>query len=277
MILKITGLTDSVITLNVLGVTLHGQVSGIFNVQNDNQLTEIKMLRKVGLIKVEDMDITQTEQELPPEKTEDRPTQEEGKEEGKEEPKVEVKEEPKEEPKEEVKENPKKVKKSPGRPKGSKNKAQKKTLTQDQKVKKAEAETDKMGSDVVVATGEGFQKVKMRHSFAGEIPESEKTQASLDAIDKILKEENDEPVEDKPTIDESKLDPSEQMGRNAVVSDMGKPTQTEMKNSILPHAKETKERDPFIDREEKEDDKSKNAFLDKPDDKDDPDDSFIEV
>ena len=272
MLLKIIGLTDSVITLNVLGVTLHGKVSGTFIIKNDNQLSEVKLLRKAGLIGVEDLEATQTEQELPKQEVLAK----------KDKPKASKSSKPSKPEATKVEPEVKVAKKSlgRGRPKGSKNKSvQKKTiLTQDQKVKLAEEDTQKMGSDVIIATGNSFQKKKMRHSFAGEIPESAKTQESLDAMDKVLKEERDEEVEDKPTIDENKLDPSEQMGKMAVISDMGRPTKKEMKNSILPASADIKNRDPFIDRDDKknEKDKSEEAFIGgKPDD--DPSEAFIEV
>jgi hypothetical protein len=68
------------------------------------------------------------------------------------------------------------------------------------------------------------------------------------------------------------------MGRNAVISDMGRPKQKKMKNSIIPNADDVKDRNPFIDKDDKEDqkDNAAEAFVDKDSKDDDPSDSFIE-
>jgi hypothetical protein len=93
----------------------------------------------------------------------------------------------------------------------------------------------------------------MRTTFVGEIPDSEATRESIEAMDKLVEDEKAELegriVNINPTtIDDSELDPSEQAGRYAVISDMGEMKKVEMVNSIVPGAEESKDRDPFIDK-----------------------------
>ena len=92
----------------------------------------------------------------------------------------------------------------------------------------------------------------MRSTFAGEIPESEATRESVEAMKRLEEEEKAElegrKVDIDPTlINESKLDPSEQMGRPAIVSDMGETKKIDMVNSAIPGSDEVRNRDPFID------------------------------
>jgi hypothetical protein len=249
MKVKVTGLTESVITLNLLGVVLQGEVEGLFDISSQEQMMELEALKRSGLISLESLEETETEKELGKEtedKTEEttdkttteKPKRKRGRPKGS-----------KNKKKSEDKED--KPKRKRGRPKGSKNKPK----TEQEKASAAEAETQKMGSKVVVSTGKGEAKVAMKHSFAGEIAESSATEESLKAMEKIQEEEaaekeGREPDAPDTSIDESQLDPSEQMGRKAVVSRTGDPQAEDMKNSVLPGAEDIKNRDPFIDREE---------------------------
>lgn len=133
---------------------------------------------------------------------------------------------------------------------------------------KAEEWNKNNQSDVVENTGKGAVKGKTVNNMAGDIPDSEKTKASLKAMEQLEEEENGERTgfeeETEGFIDESELDPSEQANRPAIVSDMGKPQQIEMKNSIVEGADDIKKKDPFIDREAQEtaEDDMDNIFLD---------------
>jgi len=258
MRIKITGKTDSIITLNTLKSILQGKVSGLYDITTPAQENEIKILQRSNLIMVDDLEQTPTEKELP------------------------IISQPKniEKPEETVETELEKLhggkRMKSGRPKGSKNKKTVLPQSAQKKAKEAEAITQEMGSETVISTGGENKRVRMKRSFAGEIAESEQTQESLKAMEKITAEENGEEVEDKPTIDEEKLDPSEQVGRNAVISDMGKPTAQKMKNSILPEADKIKDKDPFIDRNNGGDDTA-DSFIDMPASSNDPSDAFIDA
>jgi len=121
------------------------------------------------------------------------------------------------------------------------------------KVKKAEARTQEMNSKVTIGMGDQNKRGKMTRSAAGDILESEHTKASLNAMKKLQEEEDNDEADfvEKIDVDESKLPPSEQMGRKAVVGAGGTESQIEMKNSAVAGADKAKEVDPFIDREEK--------------------------
>ena len=240
MNVKVIGITESVITLNELGVILHGKVDGIFNIETKEQKNELDSLEKASLITVEEI-LVKKITKITTEKSDivEPPV----------EPIIEDIVEPVVEDTEKL---TKPKPKSKGRPKGAKNK---KKEPEQNLAAAAEAETQKMGSDVVVATGDGtMHKVAMRNTFAGNLPESEATEESLKALDKLNEieqaemEEREPEVSDQSTINEDQLDPSEQMGRKAVISDAGTPLKTDMKNSIVPGADEARGRDPFIDK-----------------------------
>jgi len=262
MRIKITGKTDSVITCNTLKTILQGKTSGLYDITTPAQENEINVLQRCGLIIVENLDPKPKNKSPQSEDIENSPqigTQ------------ATVQNNEKQETTQNTTKMPEvKSKKSGGRPKGAKNK---KTLLQEKKVREAEAKTQEMGAEVIVSTGSENKKVRMRHSFTGEIAESAQTQASLEAMEKLAAEEKGEKVEGKP-LNEEKLDPSEQMGRNAVISQNGQPTAQKMQNSIVPEAQTIKNPDPFIDREKKTED-TNNAFIDN-DILSDESDAFIE-
>ena len=259
MNVKVIGITESVITLNELGVILHGKVDGIFNIETKEQKNELDSLEKASLITVEEI-LVKKITKITTEKSDIVEPPVEPIIEDIVEPVVEdteklTKPKPKSKGRPKGAKNKKKSKskpKSKGRPKGAKNK---KKEPEQNLAAAAEAETQKMGSDVVVATGDGtMHKVAMRNTFAGNLPESEATEESLKALDKLNEieqaemEEREPEVSDQSTINEDQLDPSEQMGRKAVISDAGTPLKTDMKNSIVPGADEARGRDPFIDK-----------------------------
>ena len=239
MRVKVIGKTDTVIMLNLMGIVLQGRVEGIFDVQGP-QNAELMVLKKAGLIDIIRLDVPDV-------------------------PVVPVV--PKAETPEPVVEpvvEPRVKKGKAGRPKGSKNKSKNKPKnkpktpktatpkTSAQKAADAEAETQKVGAEVIISNGKETKRVKMRSTFASEIPESEATRKSIEAMEK-LEEESKADLEgrqidiDPTPIDESKLDPSEQMGRAAIISDMGETKQVGMVNSSVPGSDEVRNRDPFID------------------------------
>ena len=119
------------------------------------------------------------------------------------------------------------------------------------RVKEAEELTQQSESRVIVSTGNETIETKMTKNAEGEIPESEATKASLEAMAKLEEEENEEGEEDEdaPPVKEEDLPPEEQMGREAVVMDQGSDKKVDMVNTAVPNS--DKDRDPFIDREEK--------------------------
>jgi len=149
-------------------------------------------------------------------------------------------------------ENPEAGKGSVGRPKGSRNKIKKASESVVETKPSGEDKSNQMGSRVVVGTGGGVKEGNMKYSAIDDLPESEKTQASLDAMKSIEEAEKSGKSRVEQIIDESKLDASEQMGRKAVVSNHGQMNSEAMKNSILPNAQEIKDRDPFIDGNKEE-------------------------
>lgn len=224
MKITIVGNTDSIVNLNKSGIPLVGKSQIVVNADTPEKENEIRVLQKSGLISI----------------VEDKPVSSQNEPDKKGEPK-----------------------KKAGRPKGAKGKN---SLAQIEKarVEKAEAETQKMGSRVIVSTGDGVKEKKMVSSVINELPESDKTKESIEAMAKLEKEEKEVVLPDVP-VDNKKLDPSEQMGRKAVVASAQGEDRVDMKNSILPDSDKTKARDPFIDRE--------------PDQKDDedPDDAFLKI
>lgn len=76
---------------------------------------------------------------------------------------------------------------------------------------------------------------------------------------------------DNTKLDNSVLDPSEQMGRPATIVHEVARRKTPMSKSIIPSQEQMRDNDPFID--DKAEDPVKNAFIDPP--IDDDDDSFL--
>ncbi|GAG49549.1 unnamed protein product, partial [marine sediment metagenome] len=92
------------------------------------------------------------------------------------------------------------------RPKGAKNKKNPRTLKQEaDSAKKAEEATEEDGSRVIVATGEGTKETNMVKSAAGESEDSEKTEASREALKELEKEEADAKAAEEEGVNEEDL------------------------------------------------------------------------
>lgn len=146
-----------------------------------------------------------------------------------------------------------------------------------------ENKDQEVDSKIVVMTPNGPIEGKAINNMAGEMPESEATRASIEAL-KQLEDEDSIP---ESLIDESKLDISQRMGESAVVATgENSVTKIAMRNSILPDADAIKNRGvKFIDPNGDDtsdktslDESIKDIFIDKDDkgDKDGSDDGFIE-
>lgn len=134
-------------------------------------------------------------------------------------------------------------------------------------------------NDVVVMTPSGPVKGKATRSVVRDLPESEATRASIEALQKMEEEERGEDASDTP-VDESHLDASERMGGPATIVTGSRQTESvAMKNSILPQAEQIRKADAFIDAKEAKPDTAKTAFIDKVDGDDDEklSDAFIEM
>jgi len=121
--------------------------------------------------------------------------------------------------------------------------------TEQERITRAEAKTQEMGSRVVISNGNGTAEGKMRRSAIGDICDSDRTNASVEALKKIEEEEKDGEIADDLVINESKLDPSEQMGRKAVVSTGDSYQSVKMVNKLMGEVEAVK-RDPFIDKKD---------------------------
>jgi hypothetical protein len=182
-------------------------------------------------------------------------------------------------------------KKGRGRPKGSKNKNKNKKkdiprtpvpeLTQvvEDVVDAAEEAQDNSRAVVMTAGGEAVSS-DMQNNMQGEMPESEKTKASLETMERLEAEENNaESFTEESKIDESEQDINNQMGNKATIGGAEGTTSVEMKSSILPEETNVKS-DPFIDREEESEkeelDGEKAPFIPVDESKDDTFDPFID-
>jgi len=305
MRVTIRGITPSTITFNSLGIIVRGDsnnpelypesVARHINVVNEEQLTEVNSLVNAGLISIEvEAEDAPKPNPVVPERIADVTTEEvqevtvdgdDGVEDVQQSETVEEPEEPEEEILTvEAEEKPKPKRR--GRPKGSKDKKPRKTTKKKatkkstkkkapKKVAKAKpTESDEPNSSVVVMTPAGAVEGEMKRTFAGEIEDNERTAASIEAMKKLEEEEAEDIALADTPVDESKLDPSEQMGRKAIIATGEKETtEVEMKNSIVPEADQIKERGvEFIDKDEKKTDNPEEAFID--DDKDDDEDDM---
>jgi hypothetical protein len=249
------GLTKSIISFNAFKIFLHGEESTVIDVQTDAQRKEIDELVFNKLIQItdgQDAKVNPLAEENVDEPTDsvDETIEDD----------VSDKSEVKKTKGENKGGNKKKTK--IGRPKGSKNKINKlKIRPTDTSDKENE-----MGSTVILATSAGPVKGKMVKTAIKDLPESEQTQASLDAMKKLEEEEAEESSKDKEVIDEAKLDPSERMGNKAVIATDGDSKSIEMVNSVLPESSAIKNRDPFINKTKATDDSDGpddlDAFLD---------------
>jgi len=121
-------------------------------------------------------------------------------------------------------------------------------------VREAESVTQKDGSDVTIGLGGSTMKTKMVHNYADKNSTGEpyeRVKDSLEALEKMEDEERKGQETDSTKGDvDSKQE--EKMGNDAVILTEKGAENINMSNSILPGAKENKDRDPFIDRKEKE-------------------------
>ena len=179
--------------------------------------------------------------------------------------------------------------KSRGRPKGSKDlkprknaKVQVASKVAPKPVKKANslpvAKDVEENSTVTVMTPSGARQGKMYRNATGEIPDGEITEASLAAMKKLEEEERLERNLPDEVIDESLLDPSERSGNEAVIFAGGNAEKVKLTHSILPEAKEIKDKVvEFIDQADKDaDEAAKQAFIGKKNESDDDDMDFLE-
>jgi hypothetical protein len=269
----VIGKTDSIINLNKIGVPVRGKTRAILNIFNADQEGELMGIVRAGLLEIVPDEIQPF---IPPPRayhiTDDKERASNKKSENKE----------PEKPTE---------KKKGGRPKGSKNKTKdapvKNTLAEEEhrRISRAEAETQKMGSRVIIGTLDGAKEGRMTRSAVNDIIDSEQTRLSIEAMEKLEREEKEEINLPDTQPDESKLDASEQMGRKSVIATEAGVEKVDLVNSILPESIANKKADPFIDRKDK--DAAMKADVEaaiekareevKDDDDNKIDDSFIEI
>ena len=308
MRVTIKGITPSTISFNTIGITLRGDsrdlelypesIARHIDIKNEDQLAELNSVKNAKLI---DVDIEEEDIPQPPKITPERIGKP-----SKQTPKVpqvvnvptvadddgvEDVQAKSESVKEVVSEKVVKKSGGRGRPKGSKDKSPRSSAKVAKKivkhiVKKSDSETpntsktavnDASESEVVIMTTDGAKRGKMRRSAIKEDTDDGRMDASLKAMKKLEEEEAaDRNLPDTP-VDESKLDISEKMGNKAVIGtgDSGSKS-VEMLNSIVPDAKQMKEKSiTFIDDEtDKADEKVKDVFVDKDEVDDDLD--FLE-
>jgi len=246
MIVTIIGQTDVVLSLNETGIQIQGkQAAEGVDLDTMSKEAEIRSLQNSGLIEVivEGEDIEDTPS-VPPVSKKEEPnvdnTPDEN--EGDEGDTPDTDGTPENEAKTKVIPKP----------------ALPEPKSDAQRSAEAEAETQKEGSRVVVSTGDQIVETKMVKSAVGEVTDSEATQASLEAMEKLEAEENEEEIEDKPPVKEEDLPPEEQMGRGAVVMEEGSEKKIDLVNSAVPGSDNARERDPFVDKADKVESKDKN-------------------
>jgi hypothetical protein len=279
---KIIGLTDSTIAFNEICVSngtklnLHGKESAIVILDNIEKVNEIRVLENCDLIKCSELNDKGDKPKSEPEVPEEKPEVPEEKTETLEEKtvipeeKTEIPEEKTETPEEKT-ETPeeKTAKRRRGRPRGAKNRRKAVRRVVKEEENKAPAER-------TIVVSEDGDPVEL-----GKKPEEKKEKpidASIEAMEKLQKEEKGETVEEK-TVENSELDANQQMGRKAtIVVENNKTITKEMSNSAVPESEVSKDADAFIDmNENKSEDKVKDAFIDADGVDDTDDDSFIEV
>ncbi|MFA7219124.1 MAG: hypothetical protein WC119_01170 [Synergistaceae bacterium] len=288
MRVTIKGITPSTIAFNTLGIVIRGDSKNLklypesyakhIDIVNEAQLAEVNSLVNARLITIEVEDAPKPKPNpVSPDRlaaiVSPEPVQEN--ESAKTLPKTDTEEE-------EVEDAPRKGR---GRPKGSKNKNSPKSskITSVKKVKKASAEMERKDdpeSRSIVMTPNGAVEGRVTRSVVGDIPDGDRTQASLDALKKLEEEEELDGSLPDIEIDESTLDPSERMGMEAVISaGENGAEKVEMKNSIIPEASQIRERGvEFIDQADKDaDEKARKLSISKKAKTDDDDEfDFLE-
>jgi len=267
MRVTIKGLTASTISFNTLGIVLRGNIEArSIDLKNDAQIREVNSLSNAGLIEIireepviisNPIIVPKTQPVIPSPTTTPNPTP--------------------------VEDKPKTFK--GGRPKGSKNKAKpakkpiKTAVTPIKKLAPVKVSSgsnpEEMEGKVVVMTSGGPVDGHMVKSVTGDMPDSDATQASLQALKDIEAEEKADREREEVVEDQSKLDASEKTGGEAVVATGDrKATKIAMKNSILPEAEAIKKAEKFIPLDQSED-KSADAFLDEEENEEGDDDLEI--
>lgn len=146
---------------------------------------------------------------------------------------------------------------------------------------------DQDEGEVVIMTTAGAKKGRGKRTMSGEMPESEATRASIEALKKLEDEEKEgiEEEANRKPIDESKLPLEERMGGKATIAFGTKNIEAvKMKNSILPEADQIRNANliPLEEKsfKQKEKERIKSAFIDSSQDDDEdaanPDDNEIE-
>jgi len=136
-------------------------------------------------------------------------------------------------------------------------------------------EIPKEASNVTIHTGERVITGKMVNaSGPSQAEDTEQVRASLDAMKILEDEEREANSEDKPDPTIGKFEANGQMGRKATVATAEGQAQPTMRNSVVPEADPV--RDPFIDRKEKAEDNSAEAFIDEIAGGDEKSEEFIE-
>lgn len=247
----IRGITDRTITFNSLGITVRGNCNNMvqyphsiargIDIKSEDQWNEINAMGKAGLIALEQEAVPVVKQK-----------------------------------KAKVVAKPVKAVKTNKAAKSTKTEKTAKTTkatkaTKPMKVVKRVAKFDDSSSDAVIVTPDGLiTKNRMMKGSDFDLQESDITRASLEAAQQMADEER-ESNNQKP-IDESKLDISERMGNDVVVSGDKGATKSKILRSALPPVKTD-----WIDLESAlNDEDAKNAFVDKDDKADDKSDAFIE-
>lgn len=261
MRVTIKGLTASTIAFNTLGIILRGNSNNVelypnsiarsIDIKNDDQLSEVNGLVNAKLISIEVEGDAKKEAK-------------------KEEVLKQAIEAKSNEVDDEISDAPAKPspKKTSSKNKTSKIKAVKKKETPVIKEEPKE-DLDYLGKSYVMTPSGAVEKSMVR-SEAGEIRDSDKTKASIEALKKMERE--DQLDQEDTIIDESKLDISERMGQEAIVSTGTSNRKVAMQNSFIPEAKQIRDKGPqFIDEPAID---VTDAFIDG-NEQDDPD--FIEI
>lgn len=253
MKIRIVNLTECIINFNKCGFPLRGKEEATVKIDTEEKKNEIMGIQRAGLIDVE--------MEEPEVKSEDKAEEREATPEDYESARKQL-DQPANDPNliichvsgphfeldpQNNTEAPK-AKNKGGRRKGSKNKKGVKAPTEQQRVITAEARTQQMGSRVVMATVDGVKEGRMSRSVIDDIPDSERTRASIEAMERLQKEEEEEIYLPDVTVDESKLPPNEQMGRKATISTSEGDMKVNLVNSVVPESKQSREANPFVDR-----------------------------
>jgi hypothetical protein len=161
------------------------------------------------------------------------------------------------------------IKNKRGRPKGSKNLKKEnvvekinndKAVLKAKPVKKMSATLDEK-TEVVIMTPDGPKHGHMEVAVYDEV--SDRTKASLDAMEKLNEEENSK--ENQETINESELELQDRMGLKAIISSPNNGVESvTMKNCVIPEAEQIKNADAnFIDNLQKNEiDVANDSFID---------------